>query len=56
MVRDPVCGARLDPETAACQCSYLGETYYFCCLNCQEQFVADPLRYVAPRSSVLTRT
>ena len=56
MVRDPVCGALLDPESAACQCKYLGETFYFCCLHCQEQFLVDPLRYIAPRSaSVLTR-
>lgn len=30
MVKDPVCGMMVDPETAPAKAEYQGQTYYFC--------------------------
>ena len=49
MYRDPVCGMEVDPEEAPWRLTYLGETYYFCCLGCKEAFEEEPQLYaVAP--------
>src|SRR5437763_1356082 len=41
-VRDPVCGMEVDPEAAADQSQYQGETYYFCSPDCHVRFNAHP--------------
>jgi xanthine dehydrogenase accessory factor len=43
---DPVCGMTVDTEDAAHSVTYADQTYYFCCSGCQEQFVADPARFL----------
>jgi Cu+-exporting ATPase len=43
---DPVCGMTVDPERAASKFDYEGETYYFCCPNCQRKFSAAPQSYL----------
>ena len=45
--RDPVCGMRVDPATAAESFEYKGTTYYFCCDGCLGMFRADPAKYLA---------
>ena len=40
--RDPVCGMDVDPDEAAAQSEYQGETYYFCCNECKQRFDKDP--------------
>ena len=45
MYRDPVCGMDVDPDETEWYSKYQGETYYFCCLHCQEQFEQNPSRY-----------
>jgi Cu+-exporting ATPase len=53
MARDPVCGVRLDEARitqglaaeAAYTSEYEGQTYYFCSLQCQQLFDADPGRH-----------
>ncbi len=35
---DPICGMKVNPETAAAKFECEGETFYFCCLNCLKQF------------------
>ena len=45
---DPVCGMRVDPETAAGSTVYEGKSYHFCHPNCLHKFQADPARYLAP--------
>ncbi len=48
MVKDPVCGMSVDPQTSTHRADYQGQTYYFCRAGCREKFVADPERYLAP--------
>jgi YHS domain-containing protein len=45
-LRDPVCGMHLTYETAQARSEYNEQTYYFCSLDCKEQFDKDPERYV----------
>jgi P-type Cu+ transporter len=46
-VRDPVCGMTVDPQTAAGQSEFEGETYYFCSQMCKQKFDADPQHFTA---------
>ncbi|MEO8779527.1 MAG: heavy metal translocating P-type ATPase [Rhodanobacter sp.] len=39
---DPVCGMKVNPQTAKHQADYAGQTYYFCGARCREKFTADP--------------
>ena len=47
LVRDPVCGMRIDPTTAKEKVEHEGATYYFCSVGCRSQFEKDPARYAA---------
>jgi YHS domain-containing protein len=44
-VRDPVCGMEINPQNAAATTAYQGETFYFCRVECQQQFDQSPERY-----------
>src|SRR5215831_12986853 len=46
MTRDPVCGMFVEPEKAAANAEYRGETYYFCSKGCAQKFCADPERFL----------
>ncbi|MBU0859413.1 MAG: heavy metal translocating P-type ATPase, partial [Alphaproteobacteria bacterium] len=48
MRTDPVCGMKVNPETAKHKTSYKKEDYYFCAENCLKKFKADPEKYLAP--------
>src|SRR5687767_4901206 len=48
-VTDPVCGMKIDPESAAGSEEYEGSKYFFCSAHCQARFKADPQRFV-PRT------
>ena len=56
---DPVCAMTVDPQHAAGQYEYKGETYYFCSTHCLHKFREDPERYLmkgaAPATIQLTR-
>ena len=43
---DPVCGMKVDPQSAAGSSEHAGITYYFCGKGCLARFQADPERYV----------
>jgi len=45
MVKDPVCGMEVDPDTAFTTREHMGQTYYFCSAACAEQFDADPHKF-----------
>jgi len=45
-LKDPVCGMEVTYETAQARSEYDGQTYYFCSLDCKEQFDQDPEQYV----------
>lgn len=44
-VRDPVCGALIEPQRAFGSTVYNATRYYFCCPVCQGAFKHDPLDY-----------
>jgi YHS domain-containing protein len=43
---DPVCDKVVTPIEAAAQSEYEGVAFYFCSVQCKEQFDRDPLQYV----------
>ena len=45
-VTDPVCGMRIDPNTAAASSEYKGQRYFFCSVSCKTNFDADPAKYL----------
>ncbi len=45
MARDPVCKMEVDESTAKGKSEYKNQTYYFCSLDCKEQFDNNPERY-----------
>ena len=46
MAKDPVCGMDVDPQKAAGQSEYQGQTYHFCAPGCKRQFDQNPQQYV----------
>lgn len=46
ILRDPVCGMTVTYESAKARSEYNGQTYYFCSMDCKEQFDKDPERYI----------
>ncbi len=46
MVKDPVCGMNIDPESAAVTYEHEGKTYFFCNPYCLEKFKAEPAKYL----------
>ena len=44
-LKDPVCGMELTYENAQARSEYDGQTYYFCSLDCKEQFDQNPEKY-----------
>jgi YHS domain-containing protein len=46
MLKDPVCGMEINPETAGGKTEYKGQTYYFCSLGCKKSFDKEPEKYV----------
>ncbi len=46
VVRDPVCGMRLSPKTAAYAFKDDRQTYYFCASGCFEKFKNRPEQYI----------
>lgn len=45
-VKDPVCGMKIDADSAVATSEYKGKTYYFCSADCKEEFDEDPDSYV----------
>ncbi len=43
---DPVCGMTVDSNDATHTATHDGQTCFFCCSGCREQFVADPARFL----------
>src|SRR4029077_12248304 len=46
---DPVCGMRVDRETARHRHAHRGEEYFFCSARCRERFAAEPEKYLQPK-------
>lgn len=47
-VRDPVCGALIQPQQAYGSTLHQGQRYYFCCPVCQGAFEQNPEAYLQP--------
>jgi len=45
LVRDPVCGMRINPEDAADETIYKGKIFYFCAPGCRNAFEKNPKKY-----------
>lgn len=43
--RDPVCGMRIDADTAVAQVEFEEATYYFCSRHCADTFSLDPAKF-----------
>jgi Cu+-exporting ATPase len=50
-VVDPVCGMKVDPATSKHRFDHEGTTYHFCSAGCRTKFVADPAKYLAPKTA-----
>ncbi len=46
MEKDLVCGMDVDPKTAPAKSVYQGKTYYFCSLDCKQDFDKEPEKYI----------
>ena len=44
--KDPVCGMKVNPESAAGHSEYQGNAYHFCGKGCLAKFEQDPKRYI----------
>lgn len=42
LVRDPVCGMKIDPKISSVKLTYQGRDFLFCSLGCKESFKGDP--------------
>lgn len=45
LARDPVCGMDVEIARAAASTDYEGRTYYFCQLQCKDDFDRQPAMY-----------
>ncbi|MBE2199499.1 MAG: heavy metal translocating P-type ATPase [Anaerolinea sp.] len=45
MVKDPVCGMEIEPQSAAATREHMGQTFYFCSDQCAATFDANPHQY-----------
>ncbi|MEM3597229.1 MAG: copper-translocating P-type ATPase [Candidatus Bathyarchaeia archaeon] len=45
LVTDPVCGMKIEPETAYSKIEHEGRIVYFCSKHCEEEFKRNPKKY-----------
>jgi YHS domain-containing protein len=45
MSKDPVCGMNIDERQASAKAEHQGKTFYFCSVDCKEEFEQNPQRY-----------
>ena len=46
MAIDPVCGMEVEERTTQDKATYQGQTYYFCSIDCKDEFNAAPDDYI----------
>jgi Cu+-exporting ATPase len=49
LIKDPVCGMRIQPVQVVAVSEHAGSTYRFCSEACKQKFDRDPARFVPPR-------
>src|SRR5690606_26850448 len=52
IVRDPVCGMKVDPGTGKPSAEHAGHRYHFCSEGCREKFLAEPDAYLTATDPV----
>lgn len=52
MLKDPVCGKRMNRNKAHIAIEYKGVIYYLCCPRCQAEFESMPPVYAQPELGV----
>ncbi|MFQ5868136.1 MAG: YHS domain-containing protein [bacterium] len=45
MIKDPVCGMFVDPQTSTSS-QHMGKTFYFCDEVCKKEFDKEPMKYM----------
>jgi YHS domain-containing protein len=48
MLKDPVCGKRMNRNKAHIVIEYAGVNYFLCCSQCQSEFERKPQAYAHP--------
>ena len=56
VVRDPVCGMEVDPQSDAPTAAHEGEDYHFCSKGCLNKFLAAPADFVSAEDPVCGMT
>ena len=56
MPADPVCGMEVELKSAKEQTTYEGQTYYFCSLDCRQEFDESPEDYIGDEGMERTGT
>ncbi|MBL8880852.1 MAG: YHS domain-containing protein [Phycisphaerales bacterium] len=51
VVVDPVCGMRINKNTAAGEVERRGHKFYFCINECREKFLKEPERWISERTT-----
>ncbi len=51
---DPICGMTVEVATARHKAAHAGREYYFCNVRCRDKFVAEPARFIEPRTAQAT--
>lgn len=51
MVKDPVCGMTVDPETTKFHAEHQGIAYHFCSAGCLSKFSKSPETYLSPQAA-----
>lgn len=51
VVVDPVCGMRINKNTAAGAVEHRGHKFYFCINECREKFLKEPERWISERTA-----
>ncbi len=46
-VKDPICGMTIEESDAVGTSEYEGKTYYFCSMDCKEEFDSAPSDYAS---------
>ncbi|MBN8901389.1 MAG: heavy metal translocating P-type ATPase [Rhodospirillales bacterium] len=47
---DPVCGMKVNTATSSRHVEHNGGVFWFCSEGCQQKFLADPAKYLAPKT------
>lgn len=45
MVKDPVCGMKIEEAKAKATADHNGKTFYFCAPGCKDKFVKEPQKF-----------